>query len=150
MLLYADCRVAAQVADGTQVAVDERTDYPFGDAIEFQLSLSKNTRFPLWLRVPRWCDSPALKINGENLAVKAGPLSYLVIDRPWRDGDRVSLRLPMRVAVRKWARNKDSVSVDYGPLTFSLQIGERWARCGGTDKWPDLEVYPPGITAWLT
>ena len=33
-----------------------------------------------------------------------------------------------------------------GPLTFSLKIGERWARCGGTDAWPELEVFP--TTPW--
>ena len=33
-----------------------------------------------------------------------------------------------------------------GPLTYSLQIGERWERKGGTDEWPGKEVYP--TTPW--
>ena len=66
-----------------------------------------------------------LEVNGKPLDVKAGPLSYIAVRRTWADGDTVTLNLPMRVAVRKWAKNKDSVSVDYGPLTFALKIGEK-------------------------
>jgi len=36
--------------------------------------------------------------------------------------------------------------VDRGPLSYSLKIGERWQRCGGTDAWPEWELFP--ITPW--
>ena len=32
--------------------------------------------------------------------------------------------------------------MDYGPLTFSLKIDERWQRSGGSDAWPEWEVFP--------
>src|SRR5262249_19189905 len=52
----------------------------------------------------------------------------------------------MQLAVRRWEKNQQAASVDYGPLTFSLKIGERWTRCGGTDNWPEYEVFP--TTPW--
>src|SRR5213078_4178822 len=64
----------------------------------------------------------------------------------WKDGDVVTLRLPMHIAVRTWVKNHNAVSVNYGPLTFSLKIGERWTRYGGTDAWPEWEVHP--TSAW--
>ena len=30
----------------------------------------------------------------------------------------------------------------YGPLSFSLKIAEKWSRYGGTDAWPECEVFP--------
>jgi hypothetical protein len=87
-----------------------------------------------------------LEINTESPEIHGEPLSYIAIDRTWNDGDVVRLRLPMKIAVRKWAKNHDSVSVDYGPLTFSLLIGERWTRYGGDDKWPEQEVF--ATTPW--
>jgi len=54
--------------------------------------------------------------------------------------------MPMRLAVRTWPRNHGAASVDYGPLTFSLRIGETWKRYGGTDAWPAFEVFP--TTPW--
>jgi F5/8 type C domain-containing protein len=85
-------------------------------------------------------------VNGRPVEVRGEPLSYVVIERTWTDGDVVRLRLPMSVAVRKWPKNHDSVSVDYGPLTFSLEIGQRWSRYGGTEAWPEQEVFP--TTPW--
>ena len=69
-----------------------------------------------------------------------------VLDREWNDGDTVSLRLPMEVRVQRWEKNQNAASVSYGVLTFSLKIGERWQRCGGTDAWPEQEVFP--TTPW--
>jgi len=57
-----------------------------------------------------------------------------------------------------WEKNKRSVSVNRGPLTFSLKIGEKWVKYDGRErssekrvidevmKWPAYEVYP--TTAW--
>ena len=144
--LYAASEVKAKVADGTVASIVEETDYPFSDTVRLKLALPKAVRFPLYLRVPRWSGPPEVKINGKAAEVKAEPLSYLVVEREWSDGDTLSLRLPMQVAVRVWKKNKDAVSVDYGPLTFSLKIGERWQRYGGSDAWPELEVFP--TTPW--
>jgi hypothetical protein len=56
------------------------------------------------------------------------------------------LNLPMKVTVEVWEKNHDAVSIERGPLTYSLEIGERWQRFGGTDQWPAYEVFP--TTPW--
>ena len=144
--LYSASEVTAKVADGTEVRIVEETDYPFSDTINLRISTAKPVHFPLYLRVPHWSSQVAMQINGRNVATKERPISYLAIERTWQDGDRLSLRMPMQVNVRKWVKNKDSVSIDYGPLTFSLKIGEKWVCYGGTDAWPEREVYP--TTPW--
>ena len=145
--LYAPSEVTAKVAQGGEVTIREETGYPFRDSIELNLSLPQAARFPLYLRVPQWCAAAAVTINGEAVDAKARPLSYIVLDRTWKDGDRVLLRLPMRIAVRRWPKNQNAASVSYGPLGFSLAIKERWQRRGGPKtKWPDWEVFPE--SAW--
>ncbi len=134
------------MADGSTVKVTETSDYPFSDSVELKLSTAKAVRFPLYLRVPRWSGKPALAFNGKDLPVEAKPLSYIVVDRTWADGDIVSLKLPMHLSLRFWEKNQGSVSVDYGPLTFSLDIGQKWVKYGGTEQWPEQEVYP--TTPW--
>ena len=52
--------------------------------------------------------------------------------RQWQDGDTIALRLPMKVLVHQWPANHDCVSVNYGPLTFSLKIGERYQQKDST------------------
>ena len=144
--LYAASEVSAKVGAGTSVKVVEETDYPFGDTVTLKISAAQTVKFPLYLRIPRWCTGASVTVNGEPVPCAAKPLTYVVLEREWKDGDRVNLRLPMEVRVQKWEKNQNAVSVSYGVLTFSLKIGERWQRCGGTDAWPELEVFP--TTPW--
>jgi hypothetical protein len=125
------------------VRIVEETDYPFGETVTFKVSAPGKIAFPLYLRVPRWSEKPELKLNGKTVRVNARPLSFIRIQREWRDGDTVTLRLPMRVSVRTWEKQKNAVSVDYGPLSFSLAIKERWEKYGDRDpRWPEWEVFP--------
>jgi hypothetical protein len=144
--LYAASEVTAKVADGTSVTIREQTEYPFEQTIRLRVSTAAPVRFPLYLRVPRWCAKAAVKVNAQAVSVTAEPLSYIVLDREWKNGDRVTLELPMEVSVRVWQKNKGAVSVDRGPLTYSLEIGEKWAKYGGTDGWPELALTP--TTPW--
>jgi len=52
----------------------------------------------------------------------------------------------MRLTVKVWEKNDNALSIKRGPLTYSLKIGERWQRYGGTDLWPAYEVFP--ATPW--
>jgi hypothetical protein len=86
---------------------------------------------------------------------------FVRIGREWQSGDLVTLQLPMKVSVKAWTRNHGSVSVSYGPLTFSLKIGERYERHDSTKtamgdsswqngadpaRWPTFEIHP--TTPW--
>jgi len=143
---YAESEVKAKVGDGATVTVLEQTQYPFSEQVELALRASRNVKFPLYLRVPGWCEAPVVKVNDRAQPVTARPLTFICLTRAWRNGDRVSLTLPMRVGLRTWAKNHNSVSVDRGPLTYSLKIGEQYVRAGGTEKWPGWEIHP--TTPW--
>jgi hypothetical protein len=144
--LYAASEVTAKVGTGASVKVVEETDYPFSDMVTLNISAAQPAKFPLYLRIPRWCTDASAKINGNAVRCEPKPLAYVVLEREWKDGDTVSLRLPMAVRLQKWEKNQNAASVSYGVLTFSLQIGERWQRCGGTDAWPEMEAFP--TTPW--
>ncbi|MEW6746196.1 MAG: beta-L-arabinofuranosidase domain-containing protein [Planctomycetota bacterium] len=143
---YAPCRVKAKVGDGVEVSIVEETDYPFGEEIRFRIDAARPVRFPLLLRVPGWCRAPSLEIGGKRVPLDARPGSYITVERFWRSGDELVLRLPMEIRVTRWTKNHDAASVSRGPLTYSLQIGEEYVRAGGTDAWPAWEIRP--TTPW--
>jgi hypothetical protein len=147
-VLYGPGEVRARVGGGggAEITIEAKTRYPFSDAIELVVRSKTPVRFPLYLRVPGWCRRAEVSVRGARSAARAEPRSYFRIEREWTDGDTVSLRLPMEVSVRRWEKNHRSVSVDRGPLTFSLKIGERYVREGGTDAWPAWEIHP--TTPW--
>ncbi|MBT7464051.1 MAG: hypothetical protein HN686_08715 [Bacteroidetes bacterium] len=138
---YSENKVTAMVGKGIEVSISEQTNYPFEEQIEFSIEPSNKVRFPLYLRVPSWCEKPVVSINGEE--ADYGELAgYIRIEKTWEAGDKVSLSLPMKLNLRTWEANKNSVSVDYGPLTFSLKIEEDYVQDGGTEEWPAWEIYP--------
>ncbi len=145
-VLYAASEVKARVADGAEVTIAEATDYPFDETVTFTLSTARPVAFAFYLRIPRWCEGAKIRINDEPVEAKAKPLMYVELRRTWANGDTVVLELPMRITTTRWQTNADSVSVNRGPLTYSLRIGEKWVRCGGSDRWPDFEVFP--TTPW--
>ena len=144
--LYAPCRVRARVGEGREVVLTEQTDYPFGGVVELTVAAEEAVAFPLYLRIPDWAAGAVLALNGKALAVDARPGGYVVIDRAWRDGDRVRIEFPQRIEVKAWESLGNALSVRRGPLWYSLKVGEEWKRCGGTDDWPAWEILP--TTPW--
>jgi hypothetical protein len=143
--MYAASSVTAKVADSTAVTITEDTDYPFGDTVTLTIRTPHAVAFPLYLRIPGWCGTPELRVNSRPVAAAAGP-SFAKVDRTWANGDTVTLRLAQGISVRTWGANHSSVSVDRGPLTYSLRIGEQYRRYAGTDQFPEYEVH--ATTPW--
>jgi DUF1680 family protein len=73
--LYAASEVTANVGDGARVTLAEDTAYPFSDTVEFKLSTAQPVKFPLYLRLPRWCAAAAVAINGQAVSLDPRPLA---------------------------------------------------------------------------
>ncbi|MBK8975401.1 MAG: glycoside hydrolase family 127 protein [Planctomycetes bacterium] len=147
-VLHTASAVTVRVGDdATPVTIETDTRYPFEEELRITVRTGgKPVRFPLYLRVPGWCGAARCTFsNDESAGPFAGP-GYARILRTWNDGATVRMHLPMRVTLRHWERNHGTVSVDRGPLTFSLEIGEDYRRAGGTDEWPAHEIWP--TTPW--
>ncbi len=160
-VIYAASDVSLKVGKGVPLKVSLDSNYPFEDTLKFKFRLGPPTEFPFYLRVPAWCRQPELRINGKRAPSAVATGKYLRIQRTWKDGDTVTLRLPMELSVQRWQKNHNSASVNYGPLTFSLKIGEKYVQKGsvetaigdskwqaGTDAkaWPSFEIHP--TTPW--
>lgn len=154
-IMYNSCITTAKVGDGTIVALTEETNYPFEEIVRFTMNMKNKVSFPFYLRVPGWCKKGSVTVNNHSVKVDAASGSYIRIEREWADGDQVRLSLPMEVGIRTWQVNQNSVSVDYGPLTFSLKIKEeykklnsaktaisdsKWQAGADPDKWPAFEI----------
>jgi hypothetical protein len=124
------------------VTVTERTRYPFDEKVVLEVSTPEPTTFPLYVRIPGWCEDAGIKLNDESVSVKAKPRAYVRLERRWQEGDEVVLRFPMEIEVQRWERNEDSLSVSRGPLGYSLKIEEEWVSFEEKEGWPGYEVHP--------
>jgi hypothetical protein len=118
------------------------SDYPFSEEVSFAVDAPPGASFPIYLRIPSWCKNAGLRINGQKLPLKAAPGAFFRLELAWKQGDSITLELPMEVSLRTWAKNHDSVSVDRGPLTYSLKVPEKYVRGGGTPEFPGAQIFP--------
>jgi hypothetical protein len=143
--LYGPSAVRATVAGNVAVEVEARTGYPFEEAITLVVNPEREVAFPLYLRIPGWCRSPEIEVNGERVGQGGANSGFIKIARQWRANDQVVLHFPMSAKVeqgretpypqipyftrpdgRRIARetgiNSPYACVYYGPLLFSLPI----------------------------
>jgi hypothetical protein len=148
-VMYAPCVVSAHVGDGTKVTIEQVTKYPFEETVQLRFQLPKDVSFPLYLRIPAWCDSPGISLNGKQGQLEAKGGQLVRIHRTWRQGDQLSLALPMKLKATIWEKNANSVSINRGPLTYSIKVGEKYVQHGNRDpkaQWPAWEIVP--TTPW--
>ena len=129
-LVYAPSNVKAKVANDIEVNIQEQTNYPFDETIRFNVSFAdkkvKQAFFPFHVRIPAWCEQPVLKVNGKPVQADACSGQIARVNREWKEGDVLTLELPMKVAVSRWYDN--GAVVERGPLLYALKMDEKWVK----------------------
>lgn len=161
VIMYNSCVAKAKVGSNTEITLVQETNYPFEEEVRFKIELNKCDIFPLYFRIPGWCNNARIIINGKDQNIISTGKNYFRAEREWNSGDEVIIKLPMELNVRTWQVNQNSKSVDFGPLTFSLKIDEeykklssiqtaiwdsKWQAGADPEKWPAYEITP--VSPW--
>ena len=102
----------------------QETTFPESDMMTFTVSTSKAAKMALRIRVPYWATvGNSAKLNGKSIQITAKPGSYFIIDRVWRDHDRLEVRLRMRLHVAAMPDDPAVQSFMYGPLVLAGRLG---------------------------
>jgi len=121
--LYMESKAELHLAD-SQVILTVKTDYPFDGKVFIKVEPGKICDFTLFLRIPGWCRSWKLFLNGEEkvLPVSSG---YLRIKRTWKNGDYLQLVLEMKTeylqAHPEVRFDIGQVALRRGPLIYCLE-----------------------------
>lgn len=137
-LAYAPCEIRTE-AGGNPVLISVETSYPFGETINITVNSEKETEFPLSLRVPAWAQGATLSMEGgKTINLRAG--KFHVVKKVWKGSQKLVLALPMKPRISR--RYNNAVSIERGPLVYSLKIEERWEYLKGEKPHADWEVHP--------
>ncbi|MBI3707224.1 MAG: glycoside hydrolase family 127 protein [Proteobacteria bacterium] len=123
--LYVQGRGRIAVA-GTNLSVVQETAYPWDGTIAIRIDTETAVEFALRLRIPGWCRSARLAVNGTAVDVAAvKDRGYAHLKRRWQSGDRVTLALDMP-AERNYAHpdvraDLGRVALKRGPIVYCLE-----------------------------
>ncbi|ATG53790.1 hypothetical protein CFK41_02600 [Brachybacterium ginsengisoli] len=132
-------------ADGAvPVRIEVETDYPFEESVRLTVSLDGPALFPLRLRLPQWCDEPALTLDGERVEILDRGDGHVEIERDWSGTTALLLTLPMRPRIVR--RERQAAAVHLGPLVMVASPGETWRSVPDAPGLGEWEIHPR--TSW--
>ena len=106
------------------IVVRQETQFPESDTTILKLGLSKPVAFALKIRHPAWAmDGVKVSVNGRKQKVNSGPGNYITCTREWRDGDTVSIQIPMRLRTECLPGSSNTVALLYGPIVLAGELG---------------------------
>ena len=109
---------------GKRVSLETETDYPWNGKVTVTVNPEEPAEFAVNLRIPSWCRSWTLKLNGQPLSpsVRNG---YCAVARLWQPGDRLELDLDMPVSLvsanPRIYEDAGKAAVTRGPLVYCLE-----------------------------
>src|SRR5439155_1166878 len=104
------------------------------------LTITATQPAPLALKVryPSWAASGmTVSINGKPETIGATRGSYATIERQWKTGDRIDVRLPMSLHTEAMPDDPNMIAVMYGPIVLAGDLGKAESghrRSGGTTQ----------------
>lgn len=122
--IYAASDVSVTL-DGQQAGIHVETNYPWEETVETTLSIPSGTsRFTYALRIPGWCESHQIKVNGKAVSPEIRD-GYAMLKGPFSDGDKITLTLSMPVeliaANPRVREDAGKVCVTRGPIVYCLE-----------------------------
>jgi DUF1680 family protein len=130
------------------VSIRQETNFPYEEQTKLSVT-NGSSRFKLMIRYPSWVNNGALKImvNGKAVPVTSGPSSYVVLDRLWKKGDVVQVKLPMHNTIEHLPNMPVYMALMHGPILLGAKTGTeklrglvaddgRWGHIAGGEKLP--------------
>ncbi|WP_143822292.1 glycoside hydrolase family 127 protein [Mucilaginibacter pedocola] len=111
------------------LVISQQTKFPDAETTQLLVEAAKPGSFVINIRYPHWVEAGKLevKVNGKAISVDAQPGSYLAINRSWKKGDKIEVRLPMEISTEELPDTEHYVAFLHGPIVLA-------AKTDTTDK----------------
>lgn len=121
--LYSASNIQAELENGTAISLSIETDYPNDGHIKIKNESAGS--FGIKLRIPEWCKSFALSLNGNPLKVEADQNGYVHVQRNWTASDELILDLEMKPELLRPHPRIDAsrgcVALRQGPVMYAIE-----------------------------
>jgi DUF1680 family protein len=107
------------------VVIRQETRFPDEAGTRLIVQTKSPARFSLNVRIPYWAENASVTVNGKSYLPneKLAPSSYAKIERTWKDGDLVEVKLPMCLHLQTIPDDESLAAVMYGPVVLAGELG---------------------------
>ena len=123
--IYVNLFIASEVEwPGKKLKLMQETNFPEEQGTTLTVKAENPVKMPMRIRAPYWVGKGfAVKINGKPQSISSNPGSYALLDREWKDGDKVDVNLPMSLHVAPVPDDSTWQAMMYGPLVLAGRLG---------------------------
>jgi DUF1680 family protein len=106
------------------VTIRQETAFPQEQETAIHISTDLPIRFTLQIRFPYWAEKGIeIFVNGKKQTVKDDGECFVGVNRKWRDGDCIEIKLPFTLRLEEMPDDSNRVAVMYGPLVLAGDLG---------------------------
>lgn len=123
--LYVNLFIASELTWKEKgIVVRQETKFPESDTTLLTLNCRKPVTLALKIRYPAWAkDGMTVEVNRRKQEIQGAPGSYVTVEREWKDGDKVEVRIPMSLRMETLPGNSNIVAFLYGPVVLAGELG---------------------------
>jgi uncharacterized protein len=106
------------------IVVTQNTKYPEEQGTSIGFKCEKPQKLTLQIRYPYWANAGIrISVNGKALHLKVSPGNFIPVERTWKTGDKVEVKLPFILRLEAMPDDSNRVAVMYGPLVMAGDLG---------------------------
>jgi DUF1680 family protein len=105
------------------ISLVQQTNFPYQETSSFRFTISKPQAFNVHLRYPAWVKNGQMQVsvNGQRVKATKDKNGFVVINRTWKTGDVISIRLPMQAEMEYLPDGSPWASFVYGPIVLGAK-----------------------------
>jgi DUF1680 family protein len=107
------------------VKLKQTTNFPWIGQVSIQVEETGASPYELLLRIPGWCRSFELQLNGEIIIQPTIHKGYVILTRAWKAGDEIALTFDLSIQIvhahPNVKENVNKVALQRGPLVYCLE-----------------------------
>lgn len=117
------------------ITLEQSTNFPEKPKTQITISAEKPTKFALNLLIPSWANAETkVLVNGRPFKTNIKPISFVTIDRDWKDGDQVELIFSYDFHLKTMPDNKNVIAIYYGPVLLAFETTKELILKGNQEE----------------
>ncbi|WP_230407884.1 glycoside hydrolase family 127 protein [Flavobacterium hydrocarbonoxydans] len=108
-----------------EIQIEQTTKFPFENTTNLVLELKKSKTFSLHIRFPKWAENFEVFVNGKIQQIKAEPATYVVLNRKWKSGDRITVKFKTSTHLESLPDGSNWSAFVNGPIVLAAKTSNQ-------------------------
>jgi DUF1680 family protein len=99
----------------------QKTQFPYSNRSELIVNIKKPNQFNIGIRFPKWASEVKVWVNDKNQTFPAKSGEYILINRNWKNGDKILVELPMKTHLEYLPDSSNWAAIMHGPIVLAAK-----------------------------